>query len=47
MRYQLNNCFEIKPSFIEKRNLNRLNDEEINRDYLYIYENETEKKVMI
>lgn len=48
MRHQLNNCFELKPSFLKNRNLiNRLNEEEMIRDYLYIYESESEKKVMI
>ena len=41
IKYQLNNCFEINSSVLKNRNLiNRFNEEETNRGFVYIYENE-------
>ena len=41
MRYKLNICFVIKPDFFQKRySINGVNKDEMNKDYVDIYETE-------
>lgn len=45
MIYQLSNCYEIKPIFFERSLIIRINEDELSKVYLHIYENKLENRL--